>query len=770
MPDPAIQRALRRLSFPDLARVRETFRRRQQRDEQGLIPLGALLNAVSELDSTRHRTSTAPNVAGVPTGGRVRPSALLPGLAGLHDRAGWTSIGPGNIGGRTRSVLIHPTNPRLLFAGSVAGGIWRSDNGGDTWEPVDDFMANLAVSCIVMDPNNPDLMYAGTGEGFFNLDSIRGAGIFRCLDGTTWQQIPSTRGPEFQNVNRLALSSDGTVLLAATGYGLLRSDDPDRLVWTKALTIGMADVKCHPTNAQRAVAGGLSNGEAYYTLDGGLTWKAATHATPWEGRVELAYARRRPATVYASVNVRSGEIWRSTNSGTSFTRRGSLNIDGDSANYLGDQGWYDNVLWASDPTNSNLLIVGGVDLWRSTDGGNTLHDISSWWDDQSAHADQHCIIADPGYDGTTNRIVYFGNDGGIYKTNDVATVGNDAQPPRVSGWIELVNTYGVTQFYGGAGNSASGTIIGGAQDNGTLRYTPASGTEGWTSMFGGDGGWCAADPTDQQYFYGEYVFLNIHRSSDGGQSSEYISGMFWNGNDYVWKPLPYRIPDAKNGTALFIAPFIMDPNQPNRLLAGGASLWRTNDAKRPNTTSTGPAWASIKNNIGSYITAIAVAPGASDVIWVGHENGQLYRTLNGTAPGPIWQRMDSQGPKPVSTGRYCTGLTVDPGSSDTVYVSFGGYVRGNVWKTTDGGATWSNLGMALPEAPARAITVHPTKSNLVYTGTEVGLFASEDGGATWSPTNEGPTNCSVEDLFWMGTVLVCVTHGRGMFEIDLANA
>jgi photosystem II stability/assembly factor-like uncharacterized protein len=132
--------------------------------------------------------------------------------------------------------------------------------------------------------------------------------------------------------------------------------------------------------------------------------------------------------------------------------------------------------------------------------------------------------------------------------------------------------------------------------------------------------------------------------------------------------------------------------------------------------------------------------------------------------------MDHVGANPLTPTRYCSCITIDPQNGNTVYVAFGGYNRGNVWKTIDGGVKWSNLGNLLPEAPVRAIAVHPRKPNLVYLGTEVGLFASEDGGATWSPTNEGPTNCSVDDLFWMKEILVCATHGRGMFTIDLSHA
>ena len=216
---------------------------------------------------------------------------------------------------------------------------------------------------MAIDPTDPHVVYAGTGEGFFNVDAVRGAGIFRTTDGTTWHQLAATTGAEFQAVNRIAVSADGATLLAATAAGIFRSTDRDRVGFTSVLAGEIADVKFHPTDSRRAVAGGLRNGEAYYTTDGGQTWKTATHATPWSGRVELAYAVKDPRRVYASVQGDTGELWRSGTGGRSYTRRRAV-TDGQPAQYLGDQGWYGNAVWAGDPTDANLVILGGVDLWR----------------------------------------------------------------------------------------------------------------------------------------------------------------------------------------------------------------------------------------------------------------------------------------------------------------------------------------------------------------------------------------------------------------------
>jgi photosystem II stability/assembly factor-like uncharacterized protein len=751
-------------------RERANFRLLQQRDERGVVPPRALLNALAAIDRQRRAlTPGALERAGVPVGRRVMPERLIPETAGLNpDQSGWTSLGPTNVGGRTRSIVVHPTDANRIWLGSVGGGVWFSADGGKSFGPVDDLMANLAVTTMAMDPTNPNVIYAGTGEGFYNGDALRGGGIFRTTDGHSWAAIPSTAIPAMHYVNRLAISADGKTVLAATRSGVYRSVDAARATWTRTLTLEAADIDFAPASNTAAIVSGL-NGEVFHSANGGSTWTASAHSDPWSGRVELTYARKDPTIVYASVNVSRGQIWRSSDGGKTFVRRKSVLANGNAALYLGGQGWYDNVIWAGDPTNADFVVVGGVDLWRSTDGGDTLVDISTWWSDASAHADHHVIQAHPQFNGTTNKTVFFGNDGGFYRTDDITTVGNDADPPRDAGWVRLNNTYGVTQFFGGAGNVKTGTIVGGAQDNGTLTFQTAGGPHKWTEMFGGDGGWCAADQGDPNFFYGEYVNLNIHRSSNGGQSADFISGQFWNGTAWAWRPLPHKIPDAQARAANFIAPFVLDARNTDRILGGGLELWRTENAKTPYTANpaSGPTWSSIKPSTGEPISALTIAPSTSDDVWVCHNDGAVFVSHNATQPTPSWQRVDNSGTAPRPPDRFCTRLAVDPVSPATVYAAFGGYSQNNIWKTTDGGKNWKSIGATLPEAPVRAIAIHPAKPTFVYIGTEVGVFASEDGGTTWSPTNEGPTNCSVDDLFWMGNTLIAVTHGRGMFSITI---
>lgn len=350
----------------------------------------------------------------------------------------------------------------------------------------------------------------------------------------------------------------------------------------------------------------------------------------------------------------------------------------------------------------------------------------------------------PGFNNTTNRIAYFSNDGGIYRADDASTV------VQTGGWTNLNNNLGVTQFYGAAGNTTSGTIIGGTQDNGNVRFRGGTGT--WVSItgMGGDGGYCAADPTDPNILYGEYIYLQIRRSNDGG-----VVG----GNIF------FGITDANNpATANFIAPFILDPNNSNTMLAGGLSLWRSNDVK---SFIPAPTWAAVPkpNPNSSLISAIAVSPSTSTLIAVGHNNGDIFLTFNGTDAAPGWSKIDTAN----LPNRFVTRLTIDNTRSPSwIYATFGGFSGDNVYRTTNFGASWTDITgtgvTGLPDVPVRSLVFHPTNPNLLYVGTEIGIFTSNNAGATWELPQDGPANVSVDELLWLGGDLIAATHGRGMYR------
>jgi len=700
------------------------FQLMKLRDAYGHIPANAYGHAKEQVDLLKwggavRRIEQAPAAEITPALFSDGPTAAA---ASLITPASWRWLGPGNVGGRIRSLAIHPATPDTIFAGSVGGGIWKSSNGGASWRAVDDFMPVLSVSSIVINPANPNVMLAGTGEGYGNADSLRGAGIFKSVDGgTTWSQLRETAA-QFSAVTRLAISPGGAVILAATSTGLWRSSNATTFTWINT-GITPQDVDFHPSNFRRAIAAGY--GSVAYSWDGGLRWQRASGLPPSSGRIEVAFARSQPDTVYALVDDSGGTLYRSSDGGASFRAVSSETL----LDY--NQGWYDEALWVN-PRDSNHVVVGGVYLRQSFDGGASWQMISD-----GIHVDHHVIVESPRFDDAGNRTVFFGNDGGVYKTTDIREAAR-------AGYSALNHDLGVTQFYGAAGHPASGTIIGGTQDNGTVVSEPAQATR-WEQTLPGDGGFVAADATDPSYFYAGLVYLQIQRSDDGGRA---------------WSSISDGIGDVLQN-ANFIAPFVIDPVDPNRMLAGGTQLWRSTNVK-----SLRPSWTPIAPGAGgNYVSAIAIAPGLPQIVWFGRNMGQIYRSTNATAAAPRFYAV-----RAPTDGNYVSRIAISPADANVVYVATGSFGPRNLLKTVNGGATWSDATgsgtTGLPDAPINDLEIDPSEPDTIYAGTEVGVFASRNGGASWDLPQDGPANVSVDELFWMGPTLVAATHGRGMFAAD----
>ncbi|AIE84536.1 hypothetical protein OP10G_1168 [Fimbriimonas ginsengisoli Gsoil 348] len=631
---------------------------------------------------------------------------------------------------------------------SAGGGVWKSTDGGANWVAKGDKFASLAVACLAMDPKNPGILYAGTGEGYYNSDAQRGVGIYKSTDGgENWSLIQGSTS--MGDVNKIAISpSNSSVMLASTqSYskgGIWRSTDAGAS-WTRVRAgetgFTVAFIAGEPS---KAVASNLylENGVYYlsalYSTDSGATWNAS--AGPLnkvvQDRVELAPAPSDSSLVYAMMS--DGKAYKSTNGGASY----SVVTTGGKT----DSNWYADGIWV-DPTDPNFIVASGTYVYKSTNGGQSFTRISNGYiQTENVHPDDHLIVAIPGY-SASNRVVYVCSDGGVYRATNIATASVNG------GWARLDKTARVTQYYSVAGDGPTGFIVGGTQDNGTLSLYP--GSDAATLTYGGDGGYVAVDPTNPQYNYGEYIFLQIYRNTTAGNpgsSNEMISGLT----------------DA-GGNANFIAPFILDPNRPQVLLAGGISLWRCANAK-----AAGPTWSAIKSPISNSvpISAIAVAPGNSDLIWVGYNDGRLYKTSNGTAASPTWTAVDDNSAANPLPNRYITRILVDPDNANKAYVALGGYTISNLWVTANAGSTWTVRSGNLPQAPIRAIARKPGSPDTLYVGTEVGIFSSADGGGTWSTTSDAPSNVAIDDLQYLNnsTTLVAASHGRGLWVLKTAES
>ncbi|MFO1413378.1 MAG: FG-GAP-like repeat-containing protein [Burkholderiales bacterium] len=783
MPRDKLARAIVKVDDPkpDMPGEAAAFREMQQRSDDGMVRPDGLVSAFSERLAITSKVGIE--------------------RAGI-DKTSWTALGPGNIGGRLRSVLTHPTDPNLLFVGSVAGGIWKSTNGGTSWAPVNDFMPNVAISSLVRDPSNPQRIYAGTGEGFYNGDGIRGFGAFVSTDGgTTWAQLggtvpdtsnpPATQQSDFLLVNRIAVhpTNPDIVLIATTSAyycnwgGVYRTTNATAAIpiWTLVYARRALDVRFDSSNGNNVIVGEGGhcawNGAAWVSDGGGVAWSNNAGSTftrvaldtYTKGRVEVAWAKATANLVVAVTEGNGGaggdgRFWVSTNAGQSW----QLNSQ---PGHLSGQGWYNNALWV-DPTDSKRIVVGGLDVYRGAGAANwwvsntavPWTKISQWYTATSVHADNHAIVNAGAFDGSGNRQVYIGNDGGLYKSADIAA--HDGIDPSAN-WVNLNNGLQVTQFYGGAGRSGyagpvSTLVVGGTQDNGSLK-APVTGTS-WSTWFGGDGGYAAVDPADPNYYYGEYVRAAIHRATTGGGSSIICGGT----NPITEGQTGYCVASG-GGQANFISPFILDPNNANTLLVGARSLWRSANVK-----AAAPDWFVIKApdaySTSNYISAIAVAPGNSNFVWVGHNHGEVYCTVNGTVTTPTWTKVTA-----LTATRMVLRIMVDPTNTNRVFVTYGGYNGGNVVEVTDASQvckatpTLTDRHGNLPQAPVRSIVRHPTNANWLYVGTEVGVFATTDGGVTWSASNDGPGSVSVDELFWLNSgTLIAATHGRGMFQAAVA--
>jgi photosystem II stability/assembly factor-like uncharacterized protein len=389
----------------------------------------------------------------------------------------WVGVGPNNIGGRVRSIAFDPLNSSTLYCGSVSGGVWKSTNSGASWNVLNDAAANLVIGGLAVDPTNGNTIYAATGEGYFNVDWLTGVGVLKSTDGgANWvvQSNFATPNATFgiNYMNRIVIRPDApnTVFVGMLG-GIWKTTNGGTS-WVR-LNAGVTSVRCmdlimHPTmyDIMYSTFGHFSIDGIYKTTNGGTNWNKLTTGLPAAGyqRINIAMSKSSPSTLYAafddSATHDTFNIYKSTNDGASWSvlTKPSNPVDGGS--HLGAQGWYNNCI-AVHPTDPNTVLIGGINLYKTTNGGATWTMKTNWYSwltYQVVHADQHIIAYDP----SNPAIVYFGNDGGMYKSTD----GGET--------FSMINAnLGITQFYSGAIHPTLDVYYGGTQDNGTLRSGPA---------------------------------------------------------------------------------------------------------------------------------------------------------------------------------------------------------------------------------------------------------------------------------------------------------
>ncbi len=697
----------------------------------------------------------------------TKENLIVRSLNKTDNISSWSALGPGNIGGRIRSIIVRPSNSNHILIGAVAGGIWKSTDGGASWTPKIDDGNPLAIGSMV---NDGDVVYAGTGEGWFNIDAVYGGGIWKSTDfGETWTLLPSTTGSnvwKFRDVRQMRIDPSGNVYAVTFAYnskggvgsyktdgGLYKSTDGGNS-WTK---ISPTDFATNYFNGTDAIpissstilfatnANGSTLGGIYRTTDGGTTWTQITSGLPTSdyGRIAMAQDPNNANTVYAvfagnSTNDGLNGIYKTTDGGLNWSvlpKPGNL-ITTSGQSYLGSQGWYDNVI-SVDPHNSNNIYVGGVEDMKSTDGGNTWSQITFWISSTSVHADHHAIVFDP----NTANVVYDGDDGGIYKTTDGG-----------SSWTALNNGLQITQFYGGATEANGVNYQGGTQDNGHLKYN-GSGTN-WTEVQGGDGGYAAISQSNSQIGYEEYVYLQIDKTTDGGNS---------------WNDATNGLTDAGDGNVcLFIAPFSMNPENSDVLIAGSDNAWVTTDAAGN--------WSASSSTLstGAKVSAVTIVNSSSPYLgFAGTTDGKVFKSTNLTGSGDTWTEITPTG----NNGAWVRRITVDLNNKNHIYVCYSGYNNDgvsptkHVWYSSDQGTTWTDISGNLPDVPVHSLVVDPGNSQVLYIGTETGVYQTDDHGTTWVKKGSGmPDFAPVDELVRQtGTnKLFAFTHGRSVFATSSA--
>ncbi len=669
----------------------------------------------------------------------------------------WTSIGPRNLAGRMKAIAFHPVNHQIVYAGAASGGVFRSTDGGANWQAVMDNAPSIPVGAIAIDKNNPDVVFAGTGEPVMDISRVRsapsyyGVGVMKSTDaGSTWEALPwPTKSSAIFRIVLHPTSSD--TMLVATRSNLMKSTTGGKTWISSALAGVCTDVRYKIGNPSIVFAaignddGGMNNG-IWRSGAGGdrYTWvKCATNfpSSDSTGRIILAQTPADPNLLMAFVSLKyslvgsSGNdflaLMKSTDDGATWERV-KTNLK---SNYTNGQAFYDFCANIS-PLDKNVIFTGGLEVYRSTNGGVSFSQVTSG--NEPVHVDQHVIEFQP----VTNH-VYIGNDGGIYKS-----VTNGAS------WDNLGYTLQTIQFYTvHVDPNEPLRILGGTQDNGTQRLARTTDWS-WAIINGGDGGYCAFDPKNSNTIFSRITVYNYpFRSTNGGSS---------------WTPLNRGFQtdlDRSN----WIPPTILVGTTNPKLYTATQFVYVATNVTSPMST---PTWNAIstdltkRNSYESVIATMTVAPSNSNVMYVGTGDGKVQKTTNLNDVEVQWEDLT----RTNLPNRWITRVITDPNNENICYVGYSGTGTGHVFKTVDGGATWTDISLkagGFPDVPVNSIAIPKNMPNVLFVATDLGVLVTTDGGTSWARFGTGLPNVVVYDLaINSANQLIAATHGRGMWITD----
>ncbi|CAM1372723.1 Glycoside hydrolase [Tenacibaculum litopenaei] len=632
----------------------------------------------------------------------------------------WTLVGPAkppksNVGfypgmGRLNTVAFNGTDLNTLYVGSPAGGVWKTTDGGKTWAPKGDNFPNLGVSHIDISKKDPKILYLATGD--FDGGHTRSLGVFKSVDaGETWKPTGLSYTLADRNLMAKVLidPANPDIVLACTKSSIKRTTDGGK-TWKDVHTEANAffnDLQ-YKTGSSTTVYATTYRGKFLISKDNGATWKVAS--TPSTARLDMAQTANDPNLIM--VVDANGKVQKSTNEGTSWSTVSTI------AQYS-SQGGY-NITIAISPKDKNLVLVGGVEGWRSKNGGTTWEKyLDGYWEPGRAyfyvHSDHHDMMFVPG----TNTAISV-NDGGIFK--------GDASLDTK--WTDLSSGLAITQYYNVSGTPKSaGKLIMGAQDNDIAIY---DGTEFKGENAGSDGVEGLWDYSDSNYAWTCSQNGIMMRTTDG------------------FKTAARRLRTPAG--APFVWELEIHPTDPKTIYGGFGDIYKS--------TNRGDTWKSLNSGVGT-IEFISIAPSNPNVIYVS-SGSNVKMTTNG---GTSWTNVNHPQIATVKS------IEVHPTKPNEVYIAYTGYTAGKVYKSTDSGKNWSNITGSLPNIPTHKIIYKTgTSDGELFLATDLGVYYRNNTKGDWVRLGQGLPNVIVYDLeIHYGTnKLRAATYGRGLWEVSVA--
>jgi photosystem II stability/assembly factor-like uncharacterized protein len=634
----------------------------------------------------------------------------------------WQIEGPYNIGGRITCVAIDKTSPQTMYIGTPAGGIYKTTNAGTSWTHLFKNEVTLSIGSLAIDPNNNQVIYAGTGDNAMSSFTYLGRGIYKSTNGgATWSNIGLENTGVITkilinplNTQEMYATAMGNIYSLNSNKGLYKSIDGGT-TWTNVLFLsnqcGVMDLVMdlsHPDTlfatgmhryrtSQSSVTYGQKT-KIYRSYNGGATWDTMSNGLPVEPncRINLAMSQNNPNLIYASycdTTLNYGGLYKTTNSGNTWSF-----VSQDPDLEMGGFGWYFGGI-RLDPNNDNILYWMGIDLYKSTNGGATWSLNASPWYNYDVHADKHDLQF------INSNEAVLATDGGLYKT----TTGGGQ---NTNSWT-YISQLPITQFYEvGYNPFDTASYYGGAQDNGTETGSALGGLSNWVRYFGGDGFQPAFDSLDPAIMYAETQNGNIYVTTSGGSNWDPLTSSFSSIERCNWN-----------------MPYLLSKHNYQYLYTGSYRVLM-------NTTGVLDSWSPISpdltdgtNNIHHTISTLDESKLVPNLLYAGTSDARIWVTQNG---GSSWTQINSGMPQ-----RNVSSIKASPNHSNAVFVGYWGYrdndTNAYIYYSSNYGATWTNIASAsLPNFAINDIWIKPdgTDSSLLVAN-DGGVYATQNRGLTW---------------------------------------